>query len=141
MLEIWIFKGGLKAASRMCSYESLPLVECSRVDSRQQSRVKCTKGPIRRGVLAIRAAEKPHGLSKKLRAENPHEPQWSRGVKDRTLLEIRDKDGTARRTISLELVYSAKGETNLASTTSKRSPLDIGIGYLNNQTFIYPAGL
>ncbi len=126
MLEIGIFKGGLKAASPMCSYESSPLVERSRVDSRQQSRVKCTKGPTRRGVLSIRAVEKPHSLSNQLRAENPHEPQWSRGLKDHTLLETRDKDGTARRTISLELVNSAKGETKLASTTSKRSPLDMG---------------
>ena len=92
-------------------------------------------------MLAIRAAEMPHGLSKKPRAENPHVPQWSRGVRDSTLREIRDRDGTAHRTFSLEVAYSAKGETKLASTTSKRSPLEMGYTLADNQTFIYPAPL
>lgn len=41
--------------------------------SARGGRIKCTKGLMRRGVLAIRAAEKPHSLSNKLRGEDQHE--------------------------------------------------------------------
>ena len=79
--------------------------------------------PVWRGALIIRAAEKFRGLSKKLQAENPHEPQWRRGVRDSALRGYEKYRRNSTPYIHFEPAYNAKGETKIATTTSTCSPL------------------